>query len=158
MKNRNIFKLGSVAVMALATLTVFTPPAAKAQSYGVATANLTTNFLAAASASNSTFVVDCRYNRDLYVSLGIATDAAGTANVSAVFEFSPDNTGTNTYDTSHNYTLIAPAVAAGSAVITSTNWDALGAGYMKLLYVTNAAATANVTNLFVKVGIGPIPK
>jgi hypothetical protein len=50
-----------------------------------------------------------------------------------------------TYDTAGS--LVSVAAAGTAKVVAVTNLDSLGAQFIKLNYITNAAATANATNI-----------
>jgi hypothetical protein len=144
------FSLFFTAVLPVVALCALMPAPASAQTYGVPTLTTPTNVLAS-TASNTTAVVNIQANRNVSVDFQFQGDAAGTANVTAFFIPSLDNI---TYDNTKGYVLIAAANGTTKVNVT-TNWDFGAYGYVKLSYITNAAATANITNVVVKVGLKP---
>lgn len=147
-----------MGVLFLITLTVLlvAPPEASAQRYDTVTAlsyvGTYTN-CAGSSATNVNVIIDTRKQDKVMVQGSFMNDAAGTAVLGFYFCRSADGTyydGTN--GTAGQYVTVA---AAGNATVHfMTNLPSYGAGYLKLAYVTNAAAaTVNTTNLTVKYAV-----
>lgn len=119
------------------------------------TLTATPQSIAGSTATNFNAAIDARKQKSLAISLSFAGDAAGTANGVAVFSPSLDGT-TNTMDTVKVVQLAVAANGAGQFVCGNTNIaESVGGGYgyWMLRYVTNAAASGNITNVTVKYGI-----
>ncbi len=139
----------ALAVLAFATTSL----TATAQTYGTITLSSVPTSLVGAIATNCTSVIDIRNNKNVAVQLKFQSDTTGTDPVAAVFIPSIDGT---TFDTTKVYRLTCLNGTAGTAVVATTNWDFAAFGYVKLAFVTNAAAgSAAITNLSVKVALKP---
>lgn len=132
--------LGIAAMLSLSA--VADPPV-----YGPQTLSLSTNFIAASTATNFTGVVDCHAQRNVTFQFLFAADASGGT---VTFAFKPSVDGITYANAVIPITLGNSAVTATTVV---TNIDTFGYGYLKLAYVTNAHGTANITNLGVIYGI-----
>ena len=135
-------------LLTLAILAVLTLPAlAQTPIYGPQSLGLWTNFVAASTARAVTNVVDCAHQRNVtFQFLFKGDDAGGTV----TFAFKPSVDGTTYADAVIPITLGNLAVA-GTTVVT--NIDTFGYGYLKLVYITNAHASANITNVTVSYGV-----
>lgn len=108
------------------------------------------NFTCAAqAATNVAYVIDCRKQANVSVQCTFTNDASGTADVGFAFVRSVDGI---TYDTRAGLVINIPANAT-TKVSVCTNVATFGAGYLKVLWVTNSAATANVGIGTMKYGI-----
>lgn len=105
---------------------------------------------AGSGATNIAKVMDVRKQANVTVSFKSRNDAAGTANVGALITYSVNGTD---YDAVKGKLVTWPAVGTSDAICT-TNLSTLGCGYMKIDWVTNAAAaTVNTTNLVIDYGV-----
>lgn len=118
---------------------------ASAQSFRAGQVPLGFTNVVASTASNSTAVIHCERAQNVAVSVSFAMTAADTSNQTFVFARSYDGITADTPATS----IFSWAVAANGTtkVVASTNLPAYGLGGFRLLYVTNAAASAGMTNL-----------
>ncbi len=120
--------------------------------YGVATAvsyiGISTN-VAGSAATNLAAVISCGKQASVTVQAVSRNDASGTAAMGYFFQRSVDGVS---YETTGQYVTIAANGTSDAILIT--NLPTLGCGYIKLAYLTNAAAaTVNTTNLVVKYGV-----
>jgi hypothetical protein len=104
--------------------------------------------VAAQSASNVLVFIDISLQRDVGIALRCSEDAAGTANITA--HLVPCmSASTNYMDTTRGFDLLTAMVSATARTCITTNLDDTKVGGFKWLcvqYLTNAAASANVTN------------
>jgi hypothetical protein len=107
--------------------------------------------IAASTATNglTSSTIDCRRQNNVAFQLRFSTDAANTGAVTAYLVKSVDGV----YLDDELYPVGAASVAAGTHVVQVTNIATAGFGWMKVLYVTNANQTANVTNLSLKYSV-----
>lgn len=104
--------------------------------------------LAASAATNVAVVIDCRKQAYVTVGLKVQADAANSGNIIANYSYSLDGStyGTTTY----NFGFAANGT---TAVQSHTNLNTLGCGYIKINYLTNAAASGALTNIVLNYGI-----
>ena len=113
--------------------------------------NSTYGTIAAQSASNTVAVIDCR--KQTFTTLQITFQGSATASDNLTFAFRPSVDGA-TYDTGAVYPIQLALTTGGVAKTVVTNLPSLpGANFWKLAYITNAAATATVTNYSIIYGI-----
>lgn len=128
-----------LSIVALVALLL--PVAAHAQTpiYGPVTLGSFVNL--AQAATNVGYVIDCRKQESVVLGFANLMSTSATDNQTIVFSRSIDgvNYGTTLY-------AIALAPTASTASLQLTNIHTLGAGYIKINYVTNAAATGIATN------------
>jgi hypothetical protein len=132
---------GTILALALLTCSVH------AQKYGWGTVTPGFSQIAGSSATNgaTTAVIDCRKCQNVALQLKTQSDAANTANT--VFAFAKSVDGTS-YGAD---VLLVPVANAGTtATHAVTNFVVGGIGYLKLAWVSNAAASAVVTNFQVR--------
>lgn len=142
-------KILSILFLVALTALLFVP-AATAQTYGTITLT-TPTIIAASTASNTTQVVDCRYNKNVAFTFGFKGANSGTDNVT--FALVPSLDGL-VFDT----TKVIPVIAAANGltqVYVSTNIDMGAYGWVKLSYMTNASAAVNVTNVTATAALKP---
>ncbi len=143
MKN---IRLGLVALtLSVLTLIGF---GSKAQGYDAIYAPVIlamTNTCPAQAATNLALVVPCGKQPSVTFQLFTQMDAAGTADMYYAFVRSVDGV---TYDTLNGTVVRIPANGT-TAVCICTNINTGGCGFIKLLWSSNAAATAVCTNLTV---------
>ena len=97
---------------------------------------------APSSATNAALVLDVRKQAKVGVQVTQKNDASGTAAITYVYSRSADGvTYCSTYDSF--------AVNANGTTAVTTNFviDTYGLGFIKFHYITNAAASAGLTNL-----------
>ena len=135
----------AVALLALPTLA----QAQYSRVYGPQPLTLRTNYIGASTATNYNLTIDCAGQRNVTLMLHQQNDDSGTANLTYVFYGSLDN---STFATAPTFS-VALAANGTTAVNTLTNIDTLGYGYLRLGYITNAAASANCTNVSVSYGL-----
>ena len=104
--------------------------------------------LAASAATNVAVVIDCRKQAYVTVGLKVQADAANSGNIIANYSYSLDG---STYGTQQfNFGFAANGTTAAQ---NFTNLNTLGCGYIKINYLTNAAASGALTNIVLNYGI-----
>lgn len=126
------------------------PLAVKAQTYGPTTISAVPSTLTTAVATNIGTIIDCRYNRNVGIYVQAAGSNTTTAAITAVFNQSLDGV---------NFDSLTPRVVTFALINTTTagtttNYDVGAIGFLKLAYVTNAAAVG-VSNLVVQYSLKP---
>ena len=139
----------NILLAAAAVFALTFSASAQIPSYGPAKVGTVSNYVAASTATNYNAVIPVQSQRNVALQITQNNDAAGTANISYVLQSSVDNV---TYQTGPFAVIIVPANGT-TAVTTVTNFDTVGVGYLRLQYVTNAAASANLTNFSITYGI-----
>lgn len=113
-----------------------------------------TGQVAGSAATNINAVLDCRKQKDVALQIMIQPKTTATDALSFVFARSVDGV---TYGANDFVVTLAPGGTAGGATTTITNIPSattMGVGYLKLMYLTNAAAAAGVvTNASVIYGV-----
>ena len=135
-----------VAAIALAFAAII--PTASAQREPVyQSQTLGTVRIAGSTATNVNYVLDVRKQKDVFVQIQNNLDGAGTDAISIGFTRSVDGLVYNTVP-------LSIAVAPNGTALTTvfTNIATHGAAYIKINYVTNAAAS-NVSTNTIKYGI-----
>ncbi len=141
---KNLFKVGLllVAVTALFTATV---SQAQIPTTGVNVISSGSITNAAQSATNVAWVIDCSKQANVAITFRVMFGESGTTNSCNAF-ITRSLDGTYYADTGQ---LIAiPQAQAGSASTVITNIPSQGAQFLKVSYLTNNAATANITNIY----------
>lgn len=115
---------------------------AQAPTYGVQT--LGTFTVNGQAATNVAYVIDCRKQSTVTVGLVNQMSTSATDNQTIVYSRSLD--GVN-YQTALSTVALAPTASATSVQLTNLN--TFGAGFIKINYFTNAAASAVSTNTLV---------
>jgi len=143
-------KILKIAVAVLASGLAFVADA-PAQQYGSALSYTLTPVLAGVTETNPVQVATVTKYEDVSIQVSGKLDAAGTDVTKVKFARSVD--GVN-YETTPS--MIISLTHAGT-VTTSvvSNWNIGAVGYLKCVAVTNAAATANLTNLTIRVSTKP---
>lgn len=126
------------------------PAIAKAQTYGPITLSAVPSTLTTAVATNCTATIDCRYNRNIGIYIQAAGSNTTTSAITAVFNQSADGLNFDTLTPRVVTFALNNTTTAG----TTTNYDIGAIGWMRLAYVTNAAAVG-VSNLMVQVSFKP---
>lgn len=122
--------------------------AVPAQSFKALDTVQTYSMISAQAASNSTAIVHAERQKDVAVTVSFKMTAASTDNIGFAFARSPDGVST---DTAAASTFVWSVPANGTTTVQATTNISCGAlGGFRLLWVTNAAATAIVTNMTVK--------
>jgi hypothetical protein len=111
--------------------------------------------IAGATATNFNYVLDVRKQAKVTLQISQVFDGAGTANCIYYFQRSVDGI---TYDfasaAEQGSSVVTIAGTGNTPVVTTTNLDTGGCGYIRLAWITNASAsTVNVTNLVIKYGV-----
>lgn len=102
--------------------------------------------IAGSTASNINLTIDCRFQKT--VALQVTSKSDDTAGAVAVcYQRSVDGTS---YEGA-SWAALGTATVTGTTLIT--NLDTLGCGYIKLTYLTNAHASANLTNVALHYGV-----
>lgn len=138
----------------LALICLFTAVTASAQVPTYAPQTLisyigTATNCAGSAATNVAAVIDCRKQASVTIQAVTRNDGSGTDNIGFFFQRSVDGTS---YEATGQLVTIA-AKGASDAVLV-TNLPSSGCGFIKLAYITNAAAaTVNTTNIVVKYAV-----
>lgn len=142
------FKTLGVAVMAL-TLMAFS---LQAQTYSAQTLPTSITYVSGAAGvlSNNvgTAIITCNKQQNVAIQVGVHASAASTDTTTFWFASSVDGSKFNS-----GYPRMIPVVVANNGdndVYATTNITVGGIGYLKLVSISNAAATAVITNLGVK--------
>jgi hypothetical protein len=130
-----------VSLLAASLLTA----GAYAQTYAPQT--LGTFVGAAQAATNVAFVIDCRKQASVTLQVDNIMSTSATDVQTVAIARSVDGL---TYSTTLQAIAVTPVASTASTMFT--NLPTYGCGYMKIAYVTNAAATGIATNTF-KYGI-----
>lgn len=150
---KNLFSL-----ILLAAIAAFVMPAkAQAPKYGnnniwtMFRAGTTAISLPGSAATNIGSTIDCSSQQQVALRVTMAPKTTATDNISFVFQRSLNGVD---YETAGTFVLqLAPSGTAGGTNTVVTNLPAAftyGSGYVKLQYVTNAAAAAGIlTNCIV---------
>ena len=147
MKNK-IFKAAAILGASLALLTCTIPVQSQERIYAPQPLTLWTNWvLASTNRLYTNTVIDCNGQRNVALQITTKVDAAGGV---VTYAFQPSVDGITFADARLPIQVADPGVA-GTTVVT--NIDTLGYGYLRLSYITNAHATANVTNIVLKYSI-----
>jgi hypothetical protein len=140
--------IGLAAVAALAAVITLTTGAAGDPSslgatsprYGYTTmCSGITNALS--TATNVNVTIDCRFQKDVALSIELYNDAAGACTMGIPWQRSVDGTH---WEALNSLLISFNGVTVQTVV---TNLPTYGAGYIKIPYVTNANGTINTTNL-----------
>lgn len=102
----------------------------------------TTATCAASAATNVAVVIDCRKQASVTVWLKAQADAANSANTIVNYSYSRDGIVYGTQQFNFGFANLGT-----TAAINFTNLSTYGNGYIKLNYVTNAAASGALTNI-----------
>lgn len=138
-----------ITIVAIAAICV-----TEAAGYDSETLTLATNNVAAASAAFEYAKIPCGGQKDVAVHIEFSMDGAGTA--AQTFVFGRSVTGsTNDIETlGAARTVVGIAATGNTRSVTVTNIPTYGAGFIYLIYSTNATAAAGVTrtNTIIKYG------
>lgn len=96
---------------------------------------------AGSAATNIGYVIDCRKQNVVFLQVGGKLSGSGTDAITYAFSRSADGV---TYTPVVDLLTLTPSGA--TAVNTWTNLQSFGAGYIKINYMSNAAASATWTN------------
>lgn len=128
--------------------TLFAAVALHAQTPTYAPQTLASCTLAASTATNLNVVIDCRKQASVTVQIAQTASASSTAATTLVYARSVDG---SKFETS--LSTAAFAQTGTTEMVGITNLPTLGCGFIKILYATNAHASANLTALSLKYGV-----
>lgn len=130
-----------VSILALAALLALCPKVHAQNDAIYAPVTLTNSAIVGPSAAvTCNNIIDVRKQKNVGA-LFLSTASSGTAITSFVFQYGVDGSLFGT-----NLLVIAISGTGTTPKLQTTNIDSLGFGYLKLLYITNADASATSTN------------
>lgn len=104
--------------------------------------------LAASTASNVAAVIDCRLQSKITLQVDFQSNTNEA--VTVAFPIQRSGNGTTYTPTRELITLTCLGATSGALNCDCTNIDTYGCGWIKIPWVTNAHATANITNLVLR--------
>lgn len=99
--------------------------------------------------ASSNAIIDCTRSQVISIQVSVKSDGANTANTGYEFARSLDRSN---WDTTQKITLFVPNNGT-TASTCCTNINVGGVGYLKLISITNAAASAVNTNILIQYSI-----